>query len=164
MKGTTPIKGRDKRGRRCAFAPRLSPVSGLRVGAPPLRPASGLAAAPPGPALDGGSLPVASLKRGTTTMLSANITKATRRAIYRRDGYRCALCDSTDGIQIHHAVARGKGGTDYAHNLVTLCWRCHAVAHGTRMPECPDWMGAVELHEACIEYLADLYAPDWYPW
>ena len=131
MKGTTPIKGRDKRGRRYAFAPRLRPVSGLRVGAPPLRPASGLAAAPPGPALDGGSLPVASLKRGTTTMLSANITKATRKAVYRRDGYRCALCDDPRRLQVHHVVMRSQGGPETEMNLITLCPRCHLLCHGT---------------------------------
>ena len=90
-------------------------------------------------------------------MLSANITKATRRAVYRRDGYRCALCDSTDGIQIHHAVSRGQGGTDYAHNLVTLCWRCHAMAHGTNVYDAPDF-DAADVEQAAVEYLADLYA------
>ena len=99
-------------------------------------------------------------------MLSANITKATRKAVYRRDGYRCALCDSTDGIQIHHAVSRGQGGTDYAHNLVTLCWRCHAMAHGTNAYDASDF-DAADVEQAAVEYLADLYASQgllWNPW
>jgi len=25
-------------------------------------------------------------------------------------------------------------------------------------------MTAAEIHEACIEYVADYYAPNWYPW
>ncbi len=33
-------------------------------------------------------------------MISANIPTSTRKAIYRRDGYRCALCDSTQYLQI----------------------------------------------------------------
>ena len=43
-------------------------------------------------------------------MISANIPTSTRKAIYRRDGYRCALCDSTQYLQIHHIIPRGKGG------------------------------------------------------
>ena len=64
-------------------------------------------------------------------MLSAHISNQTRKAVYRRDGYRCALCDDTRGLQVHHVVRRSQGGTDYAHNLITLCWKCHAAAHGT---------------------------------
>ena len=39
-------------------------------------------------------------------MISANIPTSTRKAIYRRDGYRCALCDSTQYLQIHHIIPR----------------------------------------------------------
>lgn len=97
-------------------------------------------------------------------MLSAKITNAVRKSVYRRDGYRCALCDSTRGLQIHHVMSRGQGGTNHPMNLITLCWVCHGVAHGTRFPECLDYMTAVEIHEACIEYVADQYAGEWYPW
>ena len=41
---------------------------------------------------------------------AANIPAATRRAVYRRDGYRCALCDDVRGLQIHHAMPRSVGG------------------------------------------------------
>jgi 5-methylcytosine-specific restriction endonuclease McrA len=97
-------------------------------------------------------------------MISASISNETRKAVYRRDNYSCALCDSPRGLQVHHVMPRSEGGTNDPMNLITLCWRCHAVAHGTYFPETPDWMNAAELHEACIEYLADFYAPDWYPW
>lgn len=63
--------------------------------------------------------------------MGAGIDNKTRKAVYRRDGYRCALCDSTDGLQIHHVKPRGKGGADHPMNLITLCWRCHAAAHGS---------------------------------
>ena len=43
--------------------------------------------------------------------MTANIDNKLRKAIYRRDGFRCALCDSTDGLQIHHVVPRGRGGS-----------------------------------------------------
>ncbi len=61
-------------------------------------------------------------------------------------------------------MPRSEGGSNDPMNLITLCWVCHAIAHGTRIPDCADWMTAVEVHEACIEYVADMYAPYWYPW
>ena len=92
---------------------------------------------------------------------------ALRAKVYRRDGYRCALCDDPRNLQIHHVVRRSQGGTDLPQNLITLCWKCHAVAHGTRMPEYPDYMDTAELCQACVEYLAELYAEEgllWNPW
>ena len=97
-------------------------------------------------------------------MISAKIPNHIRKAIYRRDGYRCAICDDSRALQLHHAVLRSQGGNDSPHNLITLCWKCHAVAHGTRLPDCPDYMDMREMQQACIEYLADYYAPDWSPW
>ena len=96
-------------------------------------------------------------------MLSANISKEERKAIYKRDGYRCALCDSTRYLQIHHHVPRGEGGTNSPHNLITLCSDCHALAHGTNLR---DWQDVTQesIHQAVTEYLADYYAPGWNPW
>ena len=67
--------------------------------------------------------------------MTANIPNTTRKAVYQRDHYRCALCDSTDGIQVHHYVPRGCGGKHHLHNLITLCWRCHGTAHGVAIYE-----------------------------
>ena len=71
----------------------------------------------------------------TKRNLSASIPNETRKAVYARDGYRCALCDDTHGLQIHHIVHRSCGGNDTPCNLITLCWRCHAEAHGTWVAE-----------------------------
>ena len=97
-------------------------------------------------------------------LASAGLSNTLRKSVYRRDGFRCALCYSTDGIQIHHCEPRGEGGSDFPENLITLCWRCHAAAHGNVNP-----LDAVftpdDIHQACVEYLADYYAEDgWYPW
>lgn len=103
------------------------------------------------------------MKNKTT---NANISNLVRKEVYRRDGFRCALCDDVRGLQIHHAVRRSQGGTDYPHNLITLCWRCHAVAHGTRLPEYGN-MEPAEVCQACVEYLADYYVDEglvWNPW
>ena len=99
-------------------------------------------------------------------MLSAKLTNAQRKAIYRRDGYRCALCDSTKYIQLHHIITRGQGGTNHPHNLITLCADCHAAAHGMLLREWPD-VTAETMEQAIVEYMADLYAEEgeiWNPW
>ncbi len=98
-------------------------------------------------------------------MISADLTNETRKAVYRRDNYRCALCDSDSGIQIHHIVPRGRGGTNFPHNLITLCWRCHAIAHGTRFPDIA--VTREDVEQAAVEYVAELYAEEgllWNPW
>jgi len=96
---------------------------------------------------------------------SMKINNLIRKEVYRRDGFRCALCDATDGLQLHHCVRRSQGGADDPMNLITLCWKCHAVAHGTRLPEYPDYMGPEEMRHAIVEYLADFYCgEDWWPW
>ena len=96
-------------------------------------------------------------------MISASIDRKTRYAVYRRDHFRCALCDSPKYIQVHHAIPRGRGGDPRSmHNLITLCAACHAAVHGLDIEEfywTPD-----TVEQACVEYLADLYAPDWWPW
>lgn len=117
-------------------------------------------------------------RKGKTIMISANIPNSTRKKVYARDGYRCALCDSTRYLQIHHYCPRSLGGNDTEENLITLCADCHALAHGTVLR---DWQTAVryvhglpitdregvtkeDVDQACAEYLADLYAPDWWPY
>lgn len=95
-------------------------------------------------------------------MISADIKLETRKAIYARDGYRCALCDSTKYIQIHHFIPRGHGGSDHPHNLICLCSDCHGTAHGMQLYG-PD-IGVYDIEKDACEYLADFYAPDWNPW
>lgn len=99
-------------------------------------------------------------------MISASIPKEIRKAVYKRDGYRCALCDGTNGLQIHHCVHRSMGGSNSPQNLVTLCWKCHAAAHGTKLPEYPEYITEGYIEQAIVEYLSDYYAEqgqEWYP-
>ena len=94
-------------------------------------------------------------------MISARIDNQTRKAVYRRDHYRCALCDSPRYIQIHHVIPKGSGGSVTSmHNLITLCQHCHAAVHGL---ETHYWSPA-DIAQACVEYVADYYAPDWWPY
>lgn len=104
--------------------------------------------------------------------ISANIDRATRRRVYRRDGYRCVLCDDSRRLQIHHIVSRGQGGPkENEMNLVTLCPTCHALAHGTDLngltKVAPELFGQEAVEQMIVEYLADLYAEQgqiWNPW
>ena len=87
--------------------------------------------------------------------------------VYRRDGYQCALCSAVEGLQIHHVVKRSQGGSDFPDNLITLCWRCHAAAHGSRFKDYPKYVNAAWMEQACVEYLSDWVAENegeaWYP-
>lgn len=94
-------------------------------------------------------------------MISANIPNEKRKAIYRRDGFRCALCDCTKALQIHHYIPRGQGGSDDPMNLITLCMYCHAHVHGNPLYDTP--MTAEDVDQMICEYLSDYYAGDWYP-
>lgn len=99
-------------------------------------------------------------------MLSAKISNATRKAVYKRDGYMCAICGDPRHLQIHHYVSRGRGGCNHPMNLITLCAHCHAQAHGTVFPNEEMW-DAETIQQACAEYLGDLYADMgkvWYPY
>ncbi len=114
--------------------------------------------------------------------MNANISNKMRKEVYKRDGYRCAICDSTDGLQIHHIKPRGKGGASHPMNMISLCWRCHAACHGSIMgdeyaaaADCTDGMSPEEKRQAVIDhmelatiqYVADYYAEQgqiWYPW
>jgi len=94
-------------------------------------------------------------------MLSANISNKARKEIYRRDHYRCALCDGSTRLQIHHAIPRGQGGSDHEHNLITLCSFCHNHAHG--FPQFKTDITQEDIELMIIQYLSDYYAGDWYP-
>jgi len=63
-------------------------------------------------------------------MLGAKISTSTRRAVYARDGYACALCQSTKSFHVHHVLPRSLGGKSELSNLICLCHTCHAIAHG----------------------------------
>ena len=97
-------------------------------------------------------------------MLSAKISNEVRKSIYARDGYRCALCDDTRYLQIHHVIHRALGGTNSPHNLICLCSRCHALAHGTNLFDGEVDLTSEDIDQACVEYVSDFYGEEWNPW
>lgn len=88
-------------------------------------------------------------------MLSASIPNQVRRAIYRRDGYACALCGDPRHLQIHHFIPRGKGGGNTPRNLIVLCMYCHAAVHGTRLTEF--YIPPEDVTEEADKYLSEMY-------
>ena len=111
------------------------------------------------------------VRKELAKMLSANVSKEIRKAIYRREGYECAVCGSTRQLEIHHVVKRSRGGSNEPMNLVCLCHLCHCAVHGERprprpLDEFP--FEPEELEQAIVEYLADYYAETrrdvWWPW
>ena len=61
---------------------------------------------------------------GRTTPEKANWAEI-RLAALARDGYRCMSCGSQEGLHVHHARPRRKGGANQMDNLQTLCESCH---------------------------------------
>ncbi len=64
--------------------------------------------------------------RNTTT-----IPPRVRREVLARDRHRCRApgCGRRRYLEVHHVVARSRGGSNEAANLVTLCSACHRVWH-----------------------------------
>ncbi len=61
---------------------------------------------------------------------------AIRFEILRRDGFRCFYCgsDPQDGVKLHvdHIIAKSKGGSDLAENLITACYDCNIGKRDSR--------------------------------
>ena len=56
---------------------------------------------------------------------ACDISPSVRREVTNRDGGRCIVCGSHDGIQIAHYISRGRLGLGIPQNLACLCVRCH---------------------------------------
>jgi hypothetical protein len=65
-------------------------------------------------------------------------------------------------MAIHHVLPRSAGGGNAEYNLIALCRYCHAAAHGHPLNEGYP-LTAEEVEQACVEYVSDLYAPNWRP-
>ena len=95
-------------------------------------------------------------------MKKSRITNEARKAIYRRDGYQCAVCGDNRRLQIHHITKRSQGGGDEQMNLVTLCSVCHALAHGIDLAGVD--LTPEDVSQCIVEYMADYYAEQGLRW
>lgn len=88
--------------------------------------------------------------------MKQKITNETRKAVYRRDNYECAVCGDNRRLQIHHILERSQGGDNDQMNLITLCPICHALAHGVNLAGID--LTPSDVDDAIVEYMADYYA------
>jgi|GEM_PF-6099608 len=54
-----------------------------------------------------------------------SINKYKRSLIYKRDGYKCVLCKSSEGLTVDHINPKSNGGSNHINNLRTLCEKCN---------------------------------------
>lgn len=55
-----------------------------------------------------------------------------KKRCFRRDGYRCQVCNFTFPEQLlhpHHIIPRGRIKIDHLDNLLTVCPECHRGIH-----------------------------------
>lgn len=45
------------------------------------------------------------------------------------DKFRCRLCGSTENLNVHHTRYDNLRDEDIKHDVVTLCYTCHSMAH-----------------------------------
>ena len=55
--------------------------------------------------------------------------EARRKAVLKRDGFKCCNCDSLEDLEVHHMRPVSDGGTHHLNNLQTLCRKCHSWMH-----------------------------------
>jgi 5-methylcytosine-specific restriction endonuclease McrA len=74
----------------------------------------------------------------TRASRTKRVSRATRRAVFVRDGERCTFtdakglrCPATTWLELDHVIARARGGTDEVGNLRVRC-RAHNALHAER--------------------------------
>jgi 5-methylcytosine-specific restriction endonuclease McrA len=70
-----------------------------------------------------------SLPKKQPARLNSNQCTELRRAVLRRDHWRCQHCGATDQLEVHHQQFRSHSGEDELDNLITLCRECHQGLH-----------------------------------
>jgi hypothetical protein len=81
------------------------------------------------------SLEIGDLESTAVQPLKPNIPTPTRRRVFVRDRFACAVpgCRSARHLDQHHVVWRSRGGTHAITNLVTLCGGHHDRVHDGRL-------------------------------
>lgn len=62
---------------------------------------------------------------------ACDITQATKKKVWERDGERCIICGSPNAMPNAHFIPRSKGGLGIEQNIVTLCLNCHHAYDNT---------------------------------
>ena len=56
-----------------------------------------------------------------------------RQCVLVRDGRRCRVCKTRDGVDVHHIRFRSVGGENSTANCAAICKCCHADVHAYRL-------------------------------
>ena len=48
----------------------------------------------------------------------------------RRNGWQCRSCGTMSNLKVDHKQFRSHSGQGAEENLITLCFKCHALIHG----------------------------------
>lgn len=60
--------------------------------------------------------------------------KIRRECRLQMDGFECALCGSSEKLNVHHKHYHNIFHEDVRRDLITLCQRCHSAYHGKGNP------------------------------
>jgi len=61
----------------------------------------------------------------SNSIKATNVTRAQRKRIYERDGFKCKKCGREDQLSIDHVTAVANGGDSSDSNLQVLCYSCN---------------------------------------
>lgn len=59
--------------------------------------------------------------------------------VRNRDLNRCRACGNSQLLAVHHIVFRSHGGPNEPWNLISLCKKCHDLAHGLGVTRIARW-------------------------
>jgi hypothetical protein len=68
------------------------------------------------------------------TRLDAESYAQLRRQVLARNGWRCQLCGSSRGLEVHHLTFRSRLGADTEEDLISVCRDCHRAIHKQSSP------------------------------
>ncbi len=77
------------------------------------------------------------LQKNPPLRVDSDSYEAMRHRVLERDGWRCQLCGSMSGVEVHHIEHRSQGGSDCEDNLIALCSQCHNLVHREPRAELP---------------------------
>lgn len=74
----------------------------------------------------------------------------TRRLVYRRDDYRCRICEARSPLQLDHIVPWSYNGSDRSFNLRTLCEPCNTRRSNYIEASVPRQFGVTVACDYCL--------------
>ena len=83
--------------------------------------------------------------------LRSDAWRERRKAALKRGAYHCALCHSTDRLEVHHNTYEHLGN-ELPDELTVLCHDCHEL-YSKRQPKRYGWLGRIS--SAIFEGLKD---------